>query len=189
MPGPPRKPTHLRLLHGAPDHRPLPKDEPQGVGVLWSPPDWFDDDQREQWLYAIENAPAGLLTATDREVLVIWTVASVEHARAAQEVRKLGAIVKTKDGNAIQNPFLPVVNRQAVIMMRAGGEMGFSPASRAALGRGGLDLPSGRAGQIPPGPALERSAPTPDRGLGWVISTALRAEFSTHLDTAWESCR
>jgi phage terminase small subunit len=105
-------PTHLRLLHGAPDHRPLPVDEPLGVGVLRAPPDWFDDEQRAQWHYAIENAPPRLLTATDREVLIIWTVASVEHARAAQEVRKLGQVVKTKDGKAIQNPFLPVVNRQ-----------------------------------------------------------------------------
>jgi hypothetical protein len=45
-------------------------------------------------------------------------------------VRKLGQVVKTKDGNAIQNPFLPVVNRQALIKLRAGGEMGFSPAAR-----------------------------------------------------------
>ncbi len=163
MPGPRKMPTHLRLLHGVPDHRPLPVDEPLGVGVLRAPPDWFDEEQNAQWHCAIENAPPGLLTATDREVLVVWTVASVEHARAAQEVRKLGAIVKTKDGNAIQNPFLPVVNRQAVIMMRAGGEMGFSPASRAALGRGGLDLPSGRAGQIAGTPLAQYLSEKPDK--------------------------
>jgi hypothetical protein len=77
-------PTHLRLLHGTPDRRPLPVAEPLGVGVLRAPPDWFDDEQRAQWHYAIENAPPGLLTATDREVLIIWTGASVEHARAAE---------------------------------------------------------------------------------------------------------
>ena len=66
--GPKTTPTHLRLLHGNPSKLPLPIDEPEGVGVLWSPPDWFDDEQRAQWHYAIENAPPGLLTATDREV-------------------------------------------------------------------------------------------------------------------------
>jgi len=143
-------PTHLRMLHGNPDHRPVPKDEPEGVGILWSPPDWFDDELRAQWHYAIENAPLGLLTGTDRETLAVWCMASVEHARASQEVRKLGQVVKTKDGNAIQNPYLPIVNRQALIMLRAGAEMGFSPASRAAIGRGIPldDLPGRGAHQI-----------------------------------------
>jgi phage terminase small subunit len=77
---------------------------------------------------------------------VIWCVAAVNHALAAQEVRKLGQIVKTKDGNAIQNPYLPIVNRQALIMLRAGAEMGFSPASRAALGRAAQGEGFGRGG-------------------------------------------
>lgn len=143
-----RLPTMLKKLHGNPhDHRlPTTDEEPQGVGSLWAPPAWFDEDQRAQWDYALEHSPPGLMTGSDREVLVIWVVASVEHARAVQEVRKLGQVVKTKDGNAIQNPFLPIVNRQALIMLRAGSDMGFSPASRAALGRMAElpVLPSGR---------------------------------------------
>jgi P27 family predicted phage terminase small subunit len=132
--GPKNIPTVLKELHGNPGKRALPVDEPDGVGDLWAPPAWFNDEQRDQWNYAIDHAPPGLLTGTDREVLAIWCVACVEHARAAQEVRKLGQVVKTKDGNAIQNPFLPIVNRQALIMLRAGAEMGFSPAARASLG-------------------------------------------------------
>jgi len=138
---PPRhKPTVLHELHGNPSKTRANENEPEGVGVLWAPPPWFDDEQRGQWHYALENAPPGLLTATDRETLVVWCVASVEHARAAQEVRKLGQVVKTQAGNAIQNPYLPIVNRQALIMLRSGAEMGFSPASRAAIGQAGLDI-------------------------------------------------
>jgi P27 family predicted phage terminase small subunit len=125
----------LRVLHGNPSRRPVPVDEPQGQGELWAPPPWFDTEQRAQWDYALEFAPVGLLTATDRECLVIWCVAACEHAKAVQQVRALGQVVKTKDGNAIQNPYLPIVNRQALIMLRAGAEMGFSPAARASLGR------------------------------------------------------
>lgn len=127
-------PTVLKQLHGNPGKRALPVDEPEGVGDLWSPPSWFDDQQREQWHYAVDHAPPGLLTGTDREVLAIWCVACVEHAKAAQEVRKLGQVVKTKDGNAIQNPFMGIMNRQAMVMLKAGSEMGFSPAARASLG-------------------------------------------------------
>ena len=127
-------PTLLKSLHGNPGKRRMPKAEPLGRGQLWSPPSWFDKDQRKQWRYAVEHAPPGLLTATDREVLVVWVVACVEHAKAVVQVRALGQVVKTADGNAIQNPFLPIVNKQAMLMMKAGSEMGFSPAARASLG-------------------------------------------------------
>jgi P27 family predicted phage terminase small subunit len=132
--GPKPKPLMLRELHGNPGRRPLPIDEPEGVGDLWAPPAWFDEDQRAQWHYAVDHAPPGLLTGTDREVLAIWCVACVEYAKAVQEVRALGQVVKTKEGNAIQNPFMAIVNRQALIMLKAGSEMGFSPAARASLG-------------------------------------------------------
>ena len=46
----------------------------------------------------------------------------------------MGQVVKTRDGNAIQNPFLSIMNRQASLMVRFGAELGFSPAARASLG-------------------------------------------------------
>jgi P27 family predicted phage terminase small subunit len=128
-------PTQLKRLHGNPGRRKLATDEPEGVGDVWSPPAWFDAEQRLQWDYAVAHAPLGLLTGTDREILVIWVAAAVEHAKAVQKVRELGQLVQTEAKNTIQNPYLPVMNRQALIMMKAGGELGFSPASRAALGR------------------------------------------------------
>lgn len=134
MPGRKMKPTALKVLHGTPGHRALPAEEPPGVGELWAPPFWFDDTQRTQWHYTLDNAPPGLLTGTDRDIVVVWVVACVEHARAALEVRSHGQVVKTKEGNAIQNPYMGVMNRQAIIMMRAAAELGFSPAARAHLG-------------------------------------------------------
>jgi P27 family predicted phage terminase small subunit len=129
-------PAALAKLHGNPGKRAVVLDEPEGRGgPLWAAPPWLDDEQRAQWAYALECAPLGLLTATDRELLAIWVVASVEYARAISEVRKLGQVVRSKEGVAFQNPFLGIANRQALIMMRAGNEMGFSPVSRAALGR------------------------------------------------------
>jgi hypothetical protein len=83
-------PAALHKLHGEPRRRPTVDTEPEGVGDIWAPPGWFDDQQREQWHYGAEHAPAGLLTGTDREILVVWVVAAVEHARACQKVRELG---------------------------------------------------------------------------------------------------
>jgi P27 family predicted phage terminase small subunit len=132
------KPAVLKRLHGYPGHHTKKAGaEPEGVGSI-SAPAWFDSDQRSQWEYALEHAPFGLLTGTDREVLVVWVVACCEHARAVQEVRKLGQVVKTNDGSAITNPYLAVANRQTTIMLRAGAELGFSPAARASLGASSL---------------------------------------------------
>lgn len=136
-------PGVLRELHGNPGQR--RRKDVEGRGDLWAPPTWMDKEQRRQWDYAVEHAPPGLLTGTDREVLAIWVVACVEHARAVVKVRELGQVVKTntqvdKDGNVtgggnfIQNPYLPIVNKQAAMMLKAGSELGFSPAARASLG-------------------------------------------------------
>ena len=102
--GPRKQPTMLRELHGNPGRRPLPVDEPEGVGDLWAPPAYMDDEQRAQWAYALERAPPGLLTGTDRDIFACWVNACVEYERAVFEVRNLGQVVKTRDGNAIQNP-------------------------------------------------------------------------------------
>ena len=56
--------------------------------------------------------------------------ACVEYERAVREVRKIGQVVKTKDRNAIQSPFLGIMNRQALLISRFGAELGFSPAAR-----------------------------------------------------------
>lgn len=139
--GPPKQPTVLRQLHGNPSDKAMPVDEPEGVGDLWAPPGWFDDEQREQWHYAMDHAPPGLLTGTDRDTLVVWCCACVEYAKAVREVRASGQVVTTKAGNVIQNPYLSVMNRQALIMLKAGGEMGFSPAARASLGARAPEFP------------------------------------------------
>lgn len=126
-------PAVLRELHGNPRQKPI-AEEPEGVGDLWAPPAYMDEDQREQWNYVVDHAPPGLLTGTDREILATFVNACVEYARAVVQVRSMGQVVKTKDGNAIQNPFLGIMNRQALLMKTFGSELGFSPAARASLG-------------------------------------------------------
>lgn len=126
-------PAALRELHGNPRQKPIP-DEPEGVGDLWAPPAYMDEEQRAQWDYVLAHAPPGLLTGTDRAIVAAYVNAIVEYERALVQVRSMGQVVKTKDGNAIQNPFLGIMNRQALLMAKFGSELGFSPAARASLG-------------------------------------------------------
>jgi P27 family predicted phage terminase small subunit len=129
-----RVPKLLRVLRGNPAKRPLPVNEPEGVGDLWQPPSYFGAEQRAEWDRVIENAPPGILTGTDRDIVAAYVVAVVEYARAFIEVNSGGQVVQTKNGNVIQNPFLGIMNRQALLIGRFGSQLGFSPAARASIG-------------------------------------------------------
>jgi P27 family predicted phage terminase small subunit len=48
-------------------------------------------------------------------------------------VAKIGEVVKTRDGNLIQNPYLAVANRAMDQMLAYGRELGLSPSSRSRL--------------------------------------------------------
>ncbi len=134
MPGPRPTPTHLKILRGNPGHRKLNLNEPKPHGDLKDAPEHFDPELREVWNYAIENAPAGLLKRIDSSVLETWCAAHVLHRRAVAEVRKFGVLVKApKTGVPVQSPYLPVANKQALIMLKAIDHLGFSPASRTRI--------------------------------------------------------
>lgn len=127
-------PTHLKVIRGNPGKRALNKNEPQPEGDLSAPPDWMSETQKKGWTYAIENAPCGLLRKLDRSVLTAWVVAEDLHRRATQQVDKFGIITKAPNsGVPIQSPYLPVVNKQAQIMLKAAEQLGFSPASRSRI--------------------------------------------------------
>ena len=121
-------------LTGNPGKRPLNIAEPAPVGELFDAPAWLTDDQKAGWAYAIAEAPLGLLKRLDRSVLTVWVVAEDLHRQAAIAVSKFGLITKSPvKGDPMQNPYLPIINRQAQIMMKASAEMGFTPSSRSRV--------------------------------------------------------
>lgn len=128
------KPTHLKLLAGNPGKRPLNRNEPKPQGDLHDAPDWLTDEQKAGWAYAIENAPAGLMKRLDRSALTAFVVAEDLHRQASIAVGKFGLITKSPvKGDPMQNPYLPIINRQAQIMMKAAAELGFTPSSRSRI--------------------------------------------------------
>lgn len=133
--GRPPKPIAIRKLHGNPSGKPLDvPDEPASRGPLMEPPEWFDEEQREKWQSALAAAPYGLLTMADAALLAAWCVAVVLHKRAVVAMRETGGpVVTTRDGNLVQNPWLAIQNRQALIALKCASEMGFTPTSRAVL--------------------------------------------------------
>lgn len=134
------KPTHLKLVGGNPGKRAMNKKELVPKGRLSSAPEWMTDDQQAGWKYAIDNAPAGLLRLLDRSALTAWVVAEDLHKQAAIAVAKFGLITKSPTkGEPMQNPYLPIINRQSQIMMKAAAELGFTPSSRSRIAVDGED--------------------------------------------------
>jgi P27 family predicted phage terminase small subunit len=134
------KPTHLRVIEGNPGRRPLNNREPKPVGDLHRAPEWFSPDQHAMWAHAIANAPAGLLKHLDRDMMVAWCVACDLHRQATVAQGKLNAaaggsslLSRTPDGNFVQSPYLPIINRQATIMKAIAAELGFTPSSRTRI--------------------------------------------------------
>ena len=127
-------PTHLKVLWGNPGKRRLNDREPRPEGDLNDPPEWMSESQKQGWAYAIENAPDGLLKKLDRSALVAWVVAEDLHRQASMMLEKYGILTKTPNtGQPMQSPYLPIVNRQAFIMLKAAEQLGFTPAARSRV--------------------------------------------------------
>jgi len=128
-----RKPTRLKKLAGNPGKRPIAL-APEPQGALLAAPEWLTAAQQAGWAYAISNAPPELLRRLDRAVLAIWVVAEDIHRQAALKVAEFGILTKSPEKQTpMQSPFLPILNKQAQIMLKAASEMGFTPASRARI--------------------------------------------------------
>lgn len=125
-------PTALKVIRNVRSKKDTSR-EPKPVGDLKDAPTHFDDELREVWNYAIANAPIGLLKKLDSGVLETWCTSLVLHRKAVSEVRKTGLLVKSPSGHEIQSPYLPIINKQALLMMRSVDQLGFSPASRTRI--------------------------------------------------------
>ena len=135
MPGPRKKPTVLEELHGKPGHRKSNPLEPRPGGNLLDPPSWLSREQKAEWRYIAENSVVGLLTSVDRANLTAYVVATCLHRQATRELRKAKTLVVSVGtaGAQQQHPLLSIINRQALIMLKAAAEMGFTPASRTRV--------------------------------------------------------
>ena len=128
------KPSHLKVIAGNPGRRPLNKREPKPSGDLKAAPDWMTAQQIKIWEEAIRTAPKGLLKELDESILSVWVIARDMHQEASSEIARSGLMTTTpKTGDSIQSPYVAVVNRQALIMMKAAAEMGFTPSSRSRV--------------------------------------------------------
>jgi P27 family predicted phage terminase small subunit len=126
-------------VKGNPGKRAINKREPQPLGDLGEPPDGLSEAQRAIWIEAISDAPKGLLKRIDASVFLAWVVARELHARAMHAQSKLDAssplqlLMRTRNGEIVQSPYLPIINKQAAIMTKCAAELGFTPSTRSRI--------------------------------------------------------
>lgn len=138
------KPTALKIIAGNPGRRKLQEFEPKFDPSQPTPPPFLNDDAKVEWgrisgvLYE-----AGVLTDVDRGVLAAYCQAYGVWAQAEREIEKLqqssvlnGLILKTKDGNFIQQPLLGIANKARADMVKYAAEFGMSPSSRTRVETG-----------------------------------------------------
>lgn len=131
-------PTLLNKLHGKPNkgRKPNPHEPKAVTGDLDEPPEWMTESQQAGWRYAIEHAPPGLLKRIDKGALTVWIAAEDMHRQALVAQSKMrGLLVEAPITKApMQSPYLPIINRQGLIMLKAASELGFSPVARPRVG-------------------------------------------------------
>jgi P27 family predicted phage terminase small subunit len=141
------KPTKLHKLQGTLNvtrHKDR-SSEPQAQGdLLATPPSWMSAAQQAGWRHAVAHAPRGVMRQIDRGVLAIWVVAEDQHRIATMmqaeldQTTRLLLLTKNKDGTPTLSPYVTIINRAAATMLKAGSELGFSPAARPRLAAGAL---------------------------------------------------
>jgi P27 family predicted phage terminase small subunit len=138
MRGRPPKPTHLKILQGNPGKRALPKNEPKPEATIPIPPDHLSNYAMEEWKrIAPQLEKLGLISRIDRTALAAYCQTYGRWVDAEEKLLNTGLIMKTKDGNIIQNVLLGIANRALLLMHRYMVEFGMTPSSRARLGGAG----------------------------------------------------
>lgn len=139
------KPTHLKLVTGNPGKRILNKMEAKPRLDLPMPPPHLADEAKVEWgRVSQELYDCGLLSIVDRAALAAYCQAYsrwVQAERAIAEMAKKdlltgGLLIKTTNGNAIQNPLVGTANKAMQDMVRYATEFGMTPSARSRIETG-----------------------------------------------------
>lgn len=138
-------PSHLKLIKGSAKGELRKRGMTGEIKVepsLPMPPPHLCDEAKVEWgrvasmLYALR-----LLSEADIAALAAYCQAWATFKRATEALEVMskgdpltkGLLIKTTNGNAIQNPLLGIANKAAADMVRFAAEFGMTPSARARI--------------------------------------------------------
>lgn len=127
-------PTALKVLRGNPGKRPLNASEPAPRLAIPRCPKHLNDEARAEWRRVVhEMAQIGMLTLVDRAALAAYCQTYARWVQAEEGIQRTGLIIKTTNGNLIQNPLVGIANTALTQMRVFLIEFGMTPSSRSRL--------------------------------------------------------
>ena len=143
------KPTHLKVVSGTARSGRLNENEPQPELVLPEPPEHLSAPAKAEWeRVSGELYTLGILTGLDRATLAAYCQAYGRWVEAETLVADMAALndttkglmVRTTNGNAIQNPMVGTANKAMADMVRYATDLGMTPSARSRIN---ADPPTG----------------------------------------------
>ena len=132
MPGPSRKPTALRMIHGTRDKRKVRQEAmPGGVAQM---PDWLCEVAQSEWVrLSADLFKIGLLTKADEVEFAVFCQAYAELQEAEDALVKYGRTQVTKDGFERKSPWLSIRDEAWKRIHQAAQQFGLTPSSRTKI--------------------------------------------------------
>jgi P27 family predicted phage terminase small subunit len=132
--GPPRKPTILKRNEGTYRKDLALPNECKPEPAMPAVPSGLSRRANAEWRrVSKELFKLGLLSRIDRAALAAYCESWADWLDATEKVNELGKVIKTQNGNVIENPYYSIKKRASEIMHRYLTEFGMTPASRTGI--------------------------------------------------------
>ncbi len=152
-----RLPTELKLVQGTYREREANKREAKPQRARPTPPAHLGEVAKTEWKrMADELFSLGLLTRIDRAALAAYCKAYERWVQAEQALARMaerdlltgGLMIKTTNGNAIQNPLVGTANRAMLDVVKFASEFGMTPAARSRIEAGNPGADDGKGTDV-----------------------------------------
>ena len=136
------KPTHLKLIEGNPGKRPIRTGSERPATAMPDAPDHLNNTARSEWDRVAHGLHAlRLLEMVDRGALAAYCVTYARWVQAERAIAEMGKrdmltgglMIKTSNGNAIQNPLVGTANKAMSDLVRYAAEFGMTPSARSRI--------------------------------------------------------
>lgn len=142
------KPTGLKVIAGTDRADRRNDQEPRLDPEIPDPPPFLSDEAKVEWGRVCDALySAGILTKTDRAALAAYCQAFGRWQQAEEALAKMaerdgvtkGIMIKTTNGNVVQNPLVGTANKAMADMVRIAAEFGMTPSARSRIKAEGRD--------------------------------------------------